>query len=756
MLFANLIDNILSGLVSGIGEIVGAVLNIIWVILCQIIYPLLSWIFSVFTKLYSVNNILLEGKIHEIYSRVTIIITIIMAFYITFEFVKYTVSPDTITDKEKGAVPLFVRIILVIIMLAFVPTIFSVAQEFQLKVLNSNVIPRVIMGTDYSDTEISGAGREFVGDVYSAFIRADCDNVSFHKCDDLKKAVSANIAQVKKGNFFLGSMFTQLDPGIELNGFLAVLFGCFMIYVIFLYCKDVALRHIQLIYLQIIAPIAIMSYIAPKKDGMFKKWLKQCTTTYLDIFIRVAVLYFVILICGVLADTYSLDEIQYAGDGRQVSITIYLFLIAGLLMFLKKAPKLLEELFPKSGAASIGFGFSAKERQGILGAGISGISKNILQNAEPIARAYGAIRGGVEGYKGFNNKKDKLGEKYKDQSKWRRRIDRAKVAGKAAAKGFDAGQKGFSEVAGVGQKVAYEATDVVLKGGDVKGYYSPHASQKIKDKWQLQIDALEREVKLNESQASVMKTLKTAQDSAEDRSRKKIEAREQKITIPSQADAAVLTRAIGELKLNKYGIDISEVIRTRASEGKTTSTSDIYTILEAKANSAKSASAAFNQELVKATVEGDADKVERLKAIVAEKEAEEVELKTLAEKTLKELERYAFTRTLNGGIDVKEQDPVLEDNIKTIKQTLDNVRNYANSSQEIRAKLEQELGAILEQIMNYETEVTDFETYDAIQGALTSYASKLNDENSALKEQIRKIQDSDEFVAANANTSGKK
>jgi len=457
-MFLNWIDDAISGLLSGIGEIVGAILNTIWLFLCGIVYPLLSWIFSIFIKLSSVD-ILREDIIDGIYGRVTIILTIVMTFYIVFEFVKYTVSPDTITDKEKGAMPLFVRIVLVIVMLAFVPNIFSIAKELQQKVINSNIIPRVILGTEYSDADISGPGREFVGDVFSAFIRADCDNLSLFECEQLKTGVKSSINDLKASNTLFAAWGVQFSTGIECNGLLALIFGGFMLYVVFLYCKDIALRHIQLLFLQIIAPVAIMSYISPKKDGMFQKWLKQCTTTYLDLFIRVAVLYFMILVCDILGETFHLDEIQYSGDGRGISVTIYLFLVAGLLMFLKKAPKLLEELFPKSGAASIGFGFSSKERRGIL---------NPLDVA---ARTAGTVAGAMSVGNAIKDKKllnpdtlNKISSKHgKAAAGAYKAATYTNAIFRAGSSGFKAGKDGkFGDAIKAGQSRAIRQSSPVL------------------------------------------------------------------------------------------------------------------------------------------------------------------------------------------------------------------------------------------------------------------------------------------------------
>ena len=69
--------------------------------LCKAIYRLIAWLYELFITISRVN-ILSSEEIAPIYQRITMVLTIVMVFYITFEFVKYVVQPDTINDKEKG------------------------------------------------------------------------------------------------------------------------------------------------------------------------------------------------------------------------------------------------------------------------------------------------------------------------------------------------------------------------------------------------------------------------------------------------------------------------------------------------------------------------------------------------------------------------------------------------------------------------------------------------------------------------------
>jgi len=145
---------------------------------------------------------------------------------------------------------------------------------------------------------------------------------------------------------------------IDFNGLFATAVGIFVFWMVLMYCISLGTRYFQLIYLQVVAPIPIMCYLAPGKDNMFSKWVKQCTTTYLDLFIRVAIISFVMLLCEILLGT---DKILKSFDTDNFYIEV--FLVIGLLTFAKKAPELIQELLPKSMTKASGdFGLSLKKR----------------------------------------------------------------------------------------------------------------------------------------------------------------------------------------------------------------------------------------------------------------------------------------------------------------------------------------------------------------------------------------------------------
>lgn len=497
-------------------DIVGGVFNIIWSFLCTIIYGLIAAIFNLFNNITQLD-ILNDGQIDDIYQRVTMIITIVMVFYITFEFIKYVVSPDTISDKEKGAGKIVMRIVVAILLIAFIPSIFSMGMKLQDKILSTNVIPKVIFGSDNYDYK--SAGDDFAGNVFRAFYRVDSANckTTANGCEKAQEKVDKVIKNFKEGHGLIAlaeanvNEMLDIDNEIQFDGLLAVAFGGFALYVVFLYCVDLAVRYVQLIFLQLIAPVAVISYIAPQKDGMLKKWTKQVTTTYLDVFIRVAILCFMILIVEKLAGAF--DFYNITSNDEQINIFVYIFVIAGLLIFVQRVPKMLQELFPSNGgAASIGFGFESKTRFEPLGKSFNAIKK-------PIAATAGAVAGIARTGKAIKEGKlvsGKLKEGTSFRDKLKRGATYATTMARAGAKGSAAGFKNgrFSDAAMSAQRAVQSDEKKVNEGGTVLGStFLGRRYQDVKSKLKLQIDNAEAGVKVKGqilSQADEVKAVKQA------------------------------------------------------------------------------------------------------------------------------------------------------------------------------------------------------------------------------------------------------
>lgn len=502
--FAFSIDDLMQRLF----DIIGGIFNIVWSFLCSIIYGLIVIMFNIFNSITELD-FLSTDKVSGIYQRLTMIITIVMVFYITFAVVKYIVSPDTVTDKEKGAGKIVMRIVIAILLIAFIPTIFNIGYELQGRILKTNVISKVIFGEE--DWDYKSAGSNFAGDVFAAFYRVNTSNCKTEAdCSKAQAKVDSVIKSWKKDQGLLAltkanaSEIVDFDNTIQFDGLLAVIFGCFVLYVLFSYNLDMVTRYIQLIFLQVMAPVAVISYIAPQKDNMLKKWAKQCATTYLDLFIRISILYFMLLIVSILSSSFDFYELSK--NGQQINIFMYILIIAGLLIFVQRAPKLIKELFPSSeGAASIGFGFNAKDR-------IEPLKKSINTIKKPIAATAGAVAGVARtaaAIKTGNLTSNIKGNRFQDKLK--RGLTKGWSAAKAGYKGAAAGVKNgrFSEATAAARQSVQKDEALVNKGGTILGHdFKGGKYQDIQAGIKLKIENLEAITKAKDSVANAVKDMK--------------------------------------------------------------------------------------------------------------------------------------------------------------------------------------------------------------------------------------------------------
>lgn len=358
---------------------VGGILRTLFASLCSFIYMLISKIYYIFYKIATMD-ILQNDAIKDVYQRITVILSMIMVFYITFEFVNYVINPDKMTDKEKGAGKIAYRACATVVMIAFVPTIFSTLYSIQGKILQSGVIGRIVLGTKISSSEsnesgnntFSESGNELATELFFTFYSVP-EKYKNEKC--YKSTTCNEIYELNKSTLRVAGELPYIGLGLDkkikgnssnisvdeyaisFNWFLCLIAGGFVCYILVLYTIDIARRWLQIIYLQLIAPIPIISYIVPTKDGMFQKWVRQCVTTFLDVFIRLFTIYYVILIIRIL-DSQSFISTFNNENGWIVKV----FIIMGLLLLAKKIPDLISDLLPKGGVASGEFGLSASKR----------------------------------------------------------------------------------------------------------------------------------------------------------------------------------------------------------------------------------------------------------------------------------------------------------------------------------------------------------------------------------------------------------
>lgn len=364
------------GILNDIGNAIMDGIRTLMLTLCDGIYRLIYFTFYIFEKL-GTANILKEGQLEGIFTRIGLIIGIFMVFRVSFAFIQYIIDPDAMADKNKGIGNIVKKIIIAIVLLGSITSLFKLAYRVQDLIIDNHIISKLIFNNDMEDTD--GFGGRLSAEVFTAFYRlnpaADTDGNDceyYFKNDDNINIVKENIAQ-KNGSLDIAySCITERDKednyiiGFDGGGFIALVMGVAVLYTIAMFTIQVGVRLVQLAYLQIIAPIPIIMYITPKGDDYLKKWGTQCLTTFMDFFLRTAIIYFAVAIIQNLMEASTLGAILSGGGSASSSWqTAYVFVIMviAILIFAKKAPALLKEIFPSlGGAAAFDYGLSFKKQ----------------------------------------------------------------------------------------------------------------------------------------------------------------------------------------------------------------------------------------------------------------------------------------------------------------------------------------------------------------------------------------------------------
>lgn len=382
----------------GIGRAIEQGFRTLMFILCDGVYRLIYLTFYIFEKLGSARII---EDTQGIVNRISLIIGLFMVFRVTFAFVQYIVDPDAMLDKKKGAANIIKKIIISIVLLGSTSTLFNLAFKAQDLIIDNQIIGKIIFNSSssngydsdslYSTPENSSTfGGRLSAEVFSAFYRlnpeASPKDSNQEDCktwltnDDGNSGYSKlkeKIAQNKGAlygykNSPAAICLNEQDSSDEYivdfdaGGFLALAFGIAVLYTIFIFTIQVGVRVIQLAYLQIIAPIPIIMYITPKGDEQLKKWGQQCSTTFLDFFMRCTIIYFAILVIQNIWETGFIGKLLSAGtESSNGWETMYVgvIMIIAVLTFAKKVPNLIKEIFPSlGGAAGFDYGLSFKKQ----------------------------------------------------------------------------------------------------------------------------------------------------------------------------------------------------------------------------------------------------------------------------------------------------------------------------------------------------------------------------------------------------------
>lgn len=173
------------------------------------------------------------------------------------------------------------------------------------------------------------------------------------------------------------------------GGIVAIVFS----FLLFSFSIDIAIRAIKLAALRMIAPIPVISYMSPgnpkKQKGptSFDAWLHTLISTYIDIFIRLAVVYMILfLIQDIIKNGLVINT-----NGGVIGGISFILIALGLFLFARQAPKFFRDALGLKGPGMSNIGLNALAggaAAAIGGGGLVGAAEGMLSGAENSMQAY--------------------------------------------------------------------------------------------------------------------------------------------------------------------------------------------------------------------------------------------------------------------------------------------------------------------------------------------------------------------------------
>lgn len=402
-----------------------------------VIYSLIPFVYSMIFSLYDISLLfrdqsVLTNLVNRMTTTIYSFIAIFMFFRVAFSLITMLVDPSTIDDKEKGAKKVVMNIMICLILIVVVPKIFQYAKEIQTKAMTEHWIEKVVLGDDFADGNKNySLGNELALSVWGVFFAPfDTNSVTQAAYDSVFNNPSATefnavwpvvklhavlnsvvgipvIADVIGRVDIFNNILNIFDAGTYYQlSYIYILSTIVGVYVLWTFIKmmiDVAYRSIKFFALELLSPIAIMSYIDPSssKKGIFSKWLNETVKTYISLFVRV----FIFAFASILLRTLALSDLDL-GNG----IFTNLIYILAVIAFIKTAPKFIDNLFGTSISKDSDTKFVSDMFRGILGgvttAAVGAISGGYVANKTGHNVLKGTLSGGWKGFsKGYNSAK---------------------------------------------------------------------------------------------------------------------------------------------------------------------------------------------------------------------------------------------------------------------------------------------------------------------------------------------------------------
>lgn len=463
------------------GQFIQSILSIVCLLIDSVVYYITSLAFKLYLAI-SQFELFNTSTFNDIIDRTYVVIGVISIFLVAYALLNAIINPDNFSKGDKSITKIVKNLIIAIIGIAVVPTIFNYFYYFQKVVLCNNTIPKLLLKrVDDDGSTMENTAKEFSALLFESFFYPNAASGVGDEAVDLSTAAEEvklksknpyndlsdgytladayKNAESGKSFFitFLPFIFGDwgkngiIDNSVQYLVILSTVAGGYMAYVMISLCIDMGRRAVKLAYLELIAPLAIITTIVPGKDSVFKNWIKKTTSCALEVFTRLFVVVFAVYLVNTIKDINLISWFSTTCGIRLGPVTSSLarsLILSSIFAFVKQAPKFFSEATGiKSDGFKIGIMDKLKENgmlQG-LGAAGGGITAGVRNMAPGVAKGFatggvlGAIGGGIKslpsGLAGAASGTRRGWNKAKEAKKW---SDVRTAAGDAADEAMEA------------------------------------------------------------------------------------------------------------------------------------------------------------------------------------------------------------------------------------------------------------------------------------------------------------------------------
>lgn len=390
--------------------------------ICLMIDTMIYWaIAMVYRVFYLVSQASLFGdaELKAITDRVYVLLGVAMLFVFAYNILVLITNPDNMASKDdKSLTSIAKNLIISIVLLTFLPTAFKYLQVAQNSIMSSNVIGNIILGGNAVNANstttynIKDAGTSTALTILNAFYHPVIEDeaYSFNDCEQIMDEANSGVckeyviamtqaselSQIRPVTFNTTLQDSIADGNMEYYWIISTVAGCIAVYFFFSFALDVGVRVAKLGFLELIAPIPVALRITKPKGGTFDRWLDEFKKTYLQIFMRLAVIFFAMYAISLVPDLLS--RLWQSGDGSLtgvggglIKLVSTVVVILGILKFAKDAPKLAEDIF-KVEHVELNIGKKI------------GSNEYAMRGASAIGSSVGSMASGIANGQGFRGK----------------------------------------------------------------------------------------------------------------------------------------------------------------------------------------------------------------------------------------------------------------------------------------------------------------------------------------------------------------